>query len=404
MTLSVLPRHRPARRGDLVTILCAALLFQSHIVTAQAADIKIIASEEQTGGAAVLMISGDIQPGDEKRFEDASKNVTNAIVALQGSGIEAKAALDIAKLIRSKGFATAVPENSDCSAACAFAWLGGKTRTLTTSSKLSFRPKGDDAAHGRPSLTLNSAVIGATLNQLGLSENAIAFLTSDATEVLSHLSGDDLRKYGLDFALVDVSDSVRGVSIKGDKVNASESQKTSISKSPPTSPLRAAILIATPTKQDPKKVATYVGTVIWEMSEDASMIAKVQIPEAKFTSLLAIQNNNDKSLPASYIATVRFEYGPNSPIPEIVETDTLQMRDEKDPKTFPLPGARTKLAANAFIIAISNNPKTQAQSRRLLAEKDWFDLPVKTRDNRIAKITLEKGEIGREMSQFLFRK
>jgi hypothetical protein len=176
---------------------------------------------------------------------------------------------------------------------------------------------------------------------------------------------------------------------------------------------RSAILIAAPTRDNPQNVQTFVGNVVWRLEtinrgpgQPASQAvrAELDIPDAKFSAVMTIEKNTDATLPASHTVTWRFARAPDSPIPEIAETDNLQMRDETSPQVDPLMGARARITSNIFIIALAAGDALSRRNTDLMQTKGWFDLPVRTADNRIAKITMEKGGPGEKVMQEAMQK
>ena len=171
---------------------------------------------------------------------------------------------------------------------------------------------------------------------------------------------------------------------------------------------RSAILIAAPTRENAQNVQTYVGTVVWRTDNvsrgtgqplSLAVRADIDIPDAKFSAAMTVEKNYDTTRPASHTVTWRFQRVDDSPIPEIVEIDTLQMRDESSPTVHPLAGAKARITANIFIIALAAGESSAKRNLDLLEKKGWFDLPVRTSDNRLAKITLEKGTQGDRLLQ-----
>lgn len=169
---------------------------------------------------------------------------------------------------------------------------------------------------------------------------------------------------------------------------------------------RAAILMAAPTQENPQNVQTYIGTVVWRTDTITrgpgqpaanAVRADIDIPDAKFSAVMTIEKNTDATLPASHTVTWRFTRADDSPIPEIAETDTMQMRDETSPQVDPLLGARARITTNIFIIALASGDAATKRNVDLMEKKGWFDLPVRTSDNRLAKITLEKGSPGEKI-------
>ncbi len=166
---------------------------------------------------------------------------------------------------------------------------------------------------------------------------------------------------------------------------------------------RSAILISAPNRENAENVETYVGTAVWRTETlsrgpgqppSLAVRAELDIPSAKFSAIMTIEKNMDPTLPASHTVTWRFQRAEDSPVPAIAETDTLQMRDETSPSVDPMVGARARITANIFIIALASGDLAMKRNLDLLQNKGWFDLPLMTTDKRAAKITLEKGVPG----------
>jgi len=94
-----------------------------------------------------------------------------------------------------------VPDGAWCASACAVAWLGGVHRLLGTGSKVGFHAayvlKGHKATESGP----GNAVLGAYLYQLGLSEDAIVYVTQAEPSSMRWLSLEQAAQYGIDVAL-----------------------------------------------------------------------------------------------------------------------------------------------------------------------------------------------------------
>lgn len=154
-----------------------------------AADIRL----QRIDGSDVYLIvlSGAIERLDSERFTNQASNIKKAVVILDSSGGAVIDGLAIGRYIRNRGFSTAVPDNTLCASSCALIWLAGKQRFAEESSFVGFH-----AAYvyknGKPSETgVGNALIGAYLNDLGLSDRAIVFVTSAPPEGIERL---DRRK------------------------------------------------------------------------------------------------------------------------------------------------------------------------------------------------------------------
>ncbi|MAM35517.1 MAG: hypothetical protein CMH28_10635 [Micavibrio sp.] len=144
-----------------------------------------------------IVISGEIRPNDEIRFNQIAQNISNGVVVLASPGGSVIPALEIGKIISERGFKTMVPDNTLCASSCALIWIAGKEKFLDDSSVLGFH-----AAHiFKEGIAYESgvgnALIGAYLNDLGLSTKAIIFITTAPPEGIAVLD----KKTGIDVGI-----------------------------------------------------------------------------------------------------------------------------------------------------------------------------------------------------------
>jgi hypothetical protein len=154
------------------------------------------------------VISGDITQSDGDKFESLSQGVKSAIVALDSSGGSVISGLQIGKIINRNKFITAVPDNTLCASSCALIWLAGVKRFAEDSSLIGFH-----AAYvyknGKPVESgVGNALVGSYLNQLGLSDNAIIFVTSAPPEGISRLDKFKSIQVGIPFTSVNETKNI----------------------------------------------------------------------------------------------------------------------------------------------------------------------------------------------------
>ncbi len=160
-----------------------------------ASDITITPTN---GGPDIIAIDGDFVLGDEKKFVDLALSSKNALVVLQSRGGNLYAGIEIGRAIHLKGFATLVPDGVGCASACALAWLGGIPRFMGETGKVGFHAvyttEGGQAAIS----SAGNALVGAYLNQLGLSTSAVLYISTPPPEGMQWLSFADARRVGID--------------------------------------------------------------------------------------------------------------------------------------------------------------------------------------------------------------
>jgi hypothetical protein len=170
---------------------------------AQAANIQIKALEPTS---ALVMIEGDLELADIESFRNKVAPLSKATVAFRSDGGSLLAGIRIGMLIRVKSFITVVPDQAQCASACAVAWLGGVRRFMGAGSKVGFHAayiqRGGTTAESGP----GNAVLGAYLDQIGLPEDAIVYITQAAPSSMKWLTMDEAAQHGIDVALLPPAD------------------------------------------------------------------------------------------------------------------------------------------------------------------------------------------------------
>jgi hypothetical protein len=163
---------------------------------------------------------------------------------------------------------------------------------------------------------------------------------------------------------------------------------------------RAAMLVEAP--EEPNKVKTYVGTVIWRLenvSTDSgqppgtAVRADIDIPDDQLKASLEIQKNTDPGLSASHTITIVFTIAPGSPTGSIKQISVPQLRGEDSPNGEALRGSLVPIMDNSFLIGL-NRGDAEAANIELIKQREWFDIPILLSNGRVAKLTFEKNASG----------
>ncbi len=165
---------------------------------ANAADIKVT----KVGKVYVVNVSGDIERGDDKKFDAATRKLPpgSALVALHSAGGALTAGLNIGITIRQKNFVTYAGE---CASVCAYAWLAGSTRFVDKNTVLGFHSAYTFSENDKPEVTSSgNALAGAYLARIiGLGYEAIAVLTDVKPENMLWLDPAMANKLGIRFSV-----------------------------------------------------------------------------------------------------------------------------------------------------------------------------------------------------------
>jgi hypothetical protein len=154
------------------------------------------AAEITVGGNAITL-SGLIGPDDAETFKvRAHVFPGKATAILRGPGGNLLAGLAIGEFIRLRGWSTYVSD--ECDSACALIWLAGAQRLMTSDAKIGFHA----ASMNGEETGLGNVVLGAYLNKIGLSYDAVIYATQAGPYNITYLTPSDAKRVGIDVSVV----------------------------------------------------------------------------------------------------------------------------------------------------------------------------------------------------------
>jgi len=162
-----------------------------------------ITAERVNNDVYLLKIIGQIFEDDGRKFKDLSQNIKRAVVVLDSPGGSVLGGLEIGRSIKNNNYFTAVPNKTLCASSCALIWLAGTKRFAEDDSFIGFH-----AAYvyknGKPVESgSGNALVGAYLNQIGLTDSAIIFVTNAPPEGIARLDKKLSQTYGISYSSVD---------------------------------------------------------------------------------------------------------------------------------------------------------------------------------------------------------
>ena len=184
-----------------------------------------------------------------------------------------------------------------------------------------------------------------------------------------------------------------------------DAQATPVAAVPGASP--AAILIAL--ANDPQKPGVNLGSAVWSIipavggqPSTLGVRVEIDIPDQKMHATVTIRKNADASLPATHTIDLRTTFADGAQIKGIQDMDLPRLRKGEAPTGDPVSGVRVKINDSYFLVGLTRSDADAAHNLDLLTTRDWFDFPLLLNDNRIAKLTFQKGPTGDQvMSQAL---
>ncbi len=162
---------------------------------ANAAEITDLQLDD---GTHAILITGNIEEGDNKKFGNIAATLPDAIVALDSNGGNLLDAIEIGKSIRVKGFQTVVLSNSNCNSSCGLIWLAGSQRFLSERARIGLHASytlrdGQTSESG-----VGNAIVGRYLTLLNLPEKFIIFATLASPQSANWITNDNASNYGLE--------------------------------------------------------------------------------------------------------------------------------------------------------------------------------------------------------------
>ena len=179
--------------------VCVIALFSLALTGAEAAQIAV---KPLDNGSALVVIEGELDLADIDTFRTKTEPLPagRATVEFASKGGSLLSGIRIGALIRAKKFTTVVPDGAQCASACALAWLGGTRRFVGEYASVGFHTAYIMKTGGMSESGPGNAILGAYLNQLGLSERAILYITHAAPTSMQWMSMEQATEYGITVA------------------------------------------------------------------------------------------------------------------------------------------------------------------------------------------------------------
>ena len=182
-----------------------ALVFVCAGTEARSAQIEVLPTN--SGSLSVISVTGDLVLGDEIAFVKVALPIEKAVVVLNSHGGNLVAGIEIGKAIRLKEYSTIVSKSGVCASSCALAWLGGIQRFMEPGAQVGFHVAYIQDQDGIKETGQGNALAGAYLNQLGLPQSAVLYVTAAAPQEMNWLSADEAKKIGIEVTVLATVDT-----------------------------------------------------------------------------------------------------------------------------------------------------------------------------------------------------
>lgn len=159
----------------------------------------------ELASSGVLKMTGFIDVGTAKRFDDAIAGISEYIktIELNSPGGSVYDALSISEKIRSFGWETHVPDGNLCASSCPILLAGGKTRTAGKNAGIGvhqFFAIGEDkrsASEATSSTQATTAEITRHLEAMDVDPKLWIFALETPPQNLYYFTPEELEKYNL---------------------------------------------------------------------------------------------------------------------------------------------------------------------------------------------------------------
>jgi hypothetical protein len=180
-----------------------AVLALALLGVCKAADISHMPIGDEAAG--FIIIAGELNQGDETKFNLTAQRYTKGAVLLASPGGNLVAGIEIGRIIRLRNFVTGVAPRTRCASACALAWLGGTQRFMSSTSLIGFHTASVVDRGKTTESGLGNAIVGAYLTTLGLPLSAVIYIAKSPPDDITWLNVHDAKRVGIDVSLLDLS-------------------------------------------------------------------------------------------------------------------------------------------------------------------------------------------------------
>lgn len=140
----------------------------------------------------LITIAGEIKEGDDTKFKQLLefRKVLGAVVFLSSPGGAVGTGINIGREIKARKFVTVVDKDQVCASMCGAIWLAGRIRFVHEDARIGFHSAYLTQDGGSIVSGGGNAVIGGYYKELGLSDNAIYYLTNTPPQQMMWLDAN----------------------------------------------------------------------------------------------------------------------------------------------------------------------------------------------------------------------
>lgn len=184
-----------ANSSVLHRVRCFSFVVLCGLGAAQGAEITLTRGAK--GESDIIHLKGTIEKGDDEKFRVLALQSRKATVQLDSLGGRVTPALEIGKMIRLRGFSTAV-QDAQCASACSLIWLAGEPRYMNNFTSIGFHTSFSRDDKGQiKSTPVGGAIIATYLTRLGFSEKVVLFVVGASAQEMHWLEKSTADRLGI---------------------------------------------------------------------------------------------------------------------------------------------------------------------------------------------------------------
>jgi hypothetical protein len=188
----------------LISVVIAAVCGLSVAVGhSNGAEITVLPDSPKD--TPMIAVTGPLLDGDDRKFTSLALGLERATVVFNSPGGSLLVGINIGKAIRLKEFFTVVGDGQECASSCGLAWLGGVRRFAFPTARIGFHAAYVERGGQATESGAGNAVVGAYLNQLGLPQSAVIYLTLAAPNEMQWLPLREAKSLGIDLEIIEPS-------------------------------------------------------------------------------------------------------------------------------------------------------------------------------------------------------
>jgi hypothetical protein len=173
--------------------LIAGIAIYLVATPATAAEFK---RTPQVDGPDIIVLSGLLQPDDDKKFAAIAAGISQAAIVLNSIGGNNNAAAHIGSFVRSHNYETRVHNGAICNSSCVLIWIAGSFRHLDRYARLGVHSA---ITEGEPTVRHEEAnkIIAVYLRNMGAPQAMIDLQPLADPCCINYIDYAQAKKWGL---------------------------------------------------------------------------------------------------------------------------------------------------------------------------------------------------------------